>query len=158
MKKTIFLIVIISTFTSNSIIAQKTAFDLYKTATNDWKPSIFTKYIKDYADIDVDAILLNHYEMSAIEEEIKYHDHKYTEDFDEVIEAVDKGKKVFFFIENYVWGGVEEGTTFSGSWQRKMPMVSGFYLHNNKCFQNEGINYHCGKKSKAHETRFYIIN
>jgi len=153
-----FLMLVFILLLGYQVNAQQNAFEMYATATNDWKAAIFTKYIKDYANIDVDALLISYYDISTIEEELKFYNPKILEnDFEAAAEAVNSGKKVFFFIDKYVWGGLETGSTFSGSWQLKMPMCSGFYPSENKCFQNEGINYHCGKKESAHPVRFYIM-
>ncbi len=132
-------------------------FELYKQKDKTWRASIFELYAEQYADIDISKEMIDLWDLSTIEEEIKIYPHEETEDFDKAMQAIVNGNKVFFFIDNYVWGGLVEGSVMSGSWQRKMPLCSGFYPTQEKCFQNEGINYHCGKKEKSHPTHFIII-
>ncbi len=153
--KKILLFLFFSIFTL-SIFAQD-PFQLYIEKDADWYPSIFQIYIEQYADIKVNRYLIDEQNSETIKLALEQFDYKETEDFDEAINEVQHGKKVFFFIENFVWGGLEMGTTYSGSWQRQMPMCSGFYLYQKKCFQNEGINYHCGKKDNAHKVTFLIM-
>ncbi|MBN2664125.1 MAG: hypothetical protein JXR68_10790 [Bacteroidales bacterium] len=133
-------------------------FQLYVEKDTDWYPTIFQKYIEQYAGIKVNKYLIDENNTETIKIAIEQFDYTETKDFDQAIDAVQHGQKVFFFIETWVWGGLELGTVFSGSWQRQMPMCSGFYIHQKKCFQNQGINYHCGKKDNAHEVVFIIVN
>lgn len=137
--------------------AQQDAFSLYVEKDVDWYPSIFELYIKNYANLDVNKYLIDGQDITSIKFALGEFKHIETEDINEALSAAQEGKKVFFFIENWVWGGLEQGSTFSGSWQQQMPMVSGFYVYKKKCFQNEGLNYHCGKKENAHKTVFYIM-
>ncbi len=132
-------------------------FEMYIEKNKDWYPSIFQLYIEQYAGVEVNKYLIDSDNTESIKLALKQNNHKTTTDLDEAINAVQHGKKVFFFIETWVWGGLELGTTFSGSWQRQMPMCSGFYLHKKKCFQNQGINYHCGKKENSHDFCFIIL-
>ena len=132
-------------------------FELYVEKTDEWYPSIFQLYIKQYAGIRVNRYLIDPHDIESIKFALSQFKHKETDDFDEAITAVAYDKKVFFFIGTYAWGGLEKGTVFSGSWQRQMPLCSGFYLSQKKCFQNQGINYHCGKKDKARKVTFFIM-
>lgn len=144
---------------SQNLIAQtKSPFELYLEKDESWYPSIFQLYIKQYAGIKVNRYLIDAQDISSIENTISQFPHKETKDIDEAMRAVQTGKKVFFFVENYVWGGLELGSTYSGSWQRLMPLCSGFYLFKKKCFQNQGLNYQCGKPEKGHEILFFIMN
>jgi hypothetical protein len=136
----------------------KDPFALYVEKTKDWYPSIFQLYIQQYADIHVNRYLIDAQDIESIKFAIGQFKHTETSNIDKAIDAVSHGKKVFFFIGNYAWGGLEQGTVYSGSWQRQMPLCSGFYLFRKKCFQKEGLNYHCGKKTKAHKVIFYIMS
>lgn len=158
MKTKISLAIILLFFMLTNLKAQD-PFKLYKERDKSWNGAIFQIYIKQYAGIDVNKTMLEGGTTSDIENELIDNSGTLTTDMDKAIEAVINGKKVFFFIENAVFGGLERGTTFSGSWQKKFPLCSGFYIWNDsKCFQNEGLNYHCGKKDKAHEVRYVIMN
>lgn len=155
MKRTIiiFLFIVFSLFVN----AQQDPFALYVEKDADWYPSIFELYIKQYADIDVNKYLIEAQSTESIKFALEEFDHITTEDISEALMAAQYGKKVFFFVETWVWGGLEVGSVYSGSWQQQMPMCSGFYVHQKKCFQNQGLNYHCGKKDNAHKTTFIII-
>jgi len=134
-------------------------FKLYKERDKSWNAAIFKTYIKEYANITVNQVMLEGGSLEDIKTELIESSGKLTQSLEEAIEARAKGKKVFFFIENAVWGGLESGTTFSGSWQKKFPMCSGFYIWDeSKCFKNEGLNYHSGKKEKNNKVEFIIIN
>ncbi len=150
-------IVFLLFFALQSFAQTADPFELYVEKDVDWYPSIFQLYIEQYSGIHVNKYLISPQDIESIKMALEQFNYKETEDFDEAIKAVQSGKKVFFFIETYVWGGLEPGTTFSGSWQRQMPMCSGFYIYKKKCFQNEGINYHCGKKENAHKVTFLIM-
>ncbi len=143
----------ISNFAQNA-----SPFELYVQKSEDWYPAIYQLYIKQYTGINVNQYLIDAKNIEsiklAIADKMNY---KETSNIDEAMQAVQRGKKVFFFIDSYVWGGLEPGSTYSGSWQRQMPMCSGFYIYKKKCFQNEGINYHCGKKGQDYPITFYII-
>ncbi len=154
----ILLLTIISFFSLEAHSQSKDPFELYISKTVDWYPAIFQLYIKQYANLHVNKYLIDGQDISSIEMALEDFKHTTTNNFDEAIYAVQHGKKVFFFIESYVWGGLEQGTIFSGSWNRQMPLCSGFYVYKKKCFQNQGINYHCGKKEKAHKVTFLIMN
>lgn len=132
-------------------------FALYIEKEIDWYPTIFQAYIEQYSGIEVNKYLIDGNNTETIKIALEQFDYTETKDFDIAIDAVQHGKKVFFFIETWVWGGLELGTTFSGNWQRQMPMCSGFYIHQKKCFQNQGINYHCGSKDDADEIEFIIM-
>lgn len=137
--------------------AQQDPFALYVEKDVDWYPSIFELYIKQYADLDVNKYLIDGQDVNSVMLALDDYKHKTTEDVSEALQAAQYGKKVFFFIETWVWGGLEMGSTYSGSWEQQMPMCSGFYVYKKKCFQNEGLNYHCGKKENASKTVFVII-
>ena len=135
----------------------QTSFELYLEKEDNWLPAIYELYIKEYADIDVDKILIEEKSLASIYEVLLYEGPKETTDLDEAMTAVSEGKSVFFFVESYVWGGLDDGTTFSGSWQKNFPLCSGFYIYERKSFQNEGLNYHSGTKDNAYETKFLIF-
>jgi len=150
--------ILLTIFAFTSTKAQD-PFQMYKEKDLSWKGAIFKNYIKQYAGIDVSQVMLEGGTNIDLKSELLDNNGEITEDMEKAITAKASGKKVFFFIENAVWGGLEDGTTFSGSWQKKFPMVSGFYLWTeNKCFQNEGLNYHSGTKEKSHKVEFIIIN
>lgn len=153
------LLLIISSFFSLGLYSQsKDSFELYIEKDADWYPSIFQLYIQEYSNLRVNKYLIDGQDTESIKMALEQFKYKETNNFDAAISAVQRGKKVFFFVETYVWGGLEMGTTFSGSWNRQMPLCSGFYVYKKKCFQNQGINYHCGKKDKAHLVTFMIMN
>lgn len=158
MKTKLILGLLLAIFAFTNTKAQD-PFQMYKEKDLTWKGAIYKMYIKQYAGIDVNQVMLDGGTAADIKSELIDNSGELTEDMDKAISAQASGKKVFFFIENAVWGGLETGTTFSGSWQKKFPMVSGFYLWTaNKCFQNEGLNYHSGTKEKNHKVEFIIIN
>jgi len=158
MKKNNLFLVILLVISSLTSCAQD-PFVLYSQKDDSWNPAIFELYIKQYSGIDVDKILIEPKDLNSIKEVLKDFSYTETEDLDQAIDAVARGKKVFFFIETYVWGGLNSGTVQSGSWGREMPICSGFYIYEeDKCFQNEGINYHCGKKDQARKTVFFIMD
>ncbi len=132
-------------------------FELYIEKETDWYPSIFELYIKQYSDLDINRYLIDGQNITTIQYALEDFKHIKTEDVTEALDAVQSGKKVFFFIESFVWGGLEQGSVFSGSWQMFMPLCSGFYIYKKKCFQKEGLNYHCGKKENAYTVTFYIM-
>ena len=157
MKKNILIVSILLIISSLTSLAQD-PFVLYGQKDDGWNPAIFELYIKQYSGIDVDKIMIEPKDLNSIKDVLKDFSHTETEDLDEAIDAVERGKKVFFFIETYVWGGLNSGTVSSGSWGRKMPLCSGFYVYEaDKCFEDEGINYHCGKKETARKTVFLIM-
>lgn len=155
MKKSIFLVIIIFIIMPN--LFSQTSFELYEEKDDTWLPAIYELYIKEYAGIDVDKILIEEKDLNSIYEVLLYEGPTETTSLEEAIEAIDDGGKVFFFVESYVWGGLESGTTFSGSWQKSFPYCSGFYIYQRKSFQNEGLNYHAGTKDNAYETKFLIF-
>jgi hypothetical protein len=158
MKTKILSLTILFVLIFSGIKAQE-PFKLFIEKDKSWNASIFEIYIKQYCGADVNKTMLENAGTIDIQNELIDNGGKLTTDVDEAINAFAGGKKVFFFVENAVFGNLETGTIMSGSWQRKFPMVSGFYIWDeNKCFQNEGLNYHCGKKDNAHETRFVIMN
>ena len=158
MKKSTLFIIVLFIITSLTSYAQD-PFVLYGQKDESWNPAIFELYIKQYSGIDVDKIMIEPKESNSIKDILKDFSHIETEDLDQAMDAVAQGKKVFFFIETYVWGGLLPGTVNSGSWAREMPLCSGFYVYEeDKCFQNEGINYHCGKKDQARKTVFLIMD
>lgn len=154
MKKSVVFFILL--FSISNTFAQD-PFQIYIEKDIDWYPSIFQEYIEQYSGLKVNKYLIDNQNSESIKLALMQFDYKETTDFDEAIDAVQHGNKVFFFIETWVWGGLEMGTTFSGSWQRQMPMCSGFYLYQKKCFQNQGINYHCGKADNASEVVFLIM-
>lgn len=159
MKKTIILLANLLILGSLYLSAQN-PFEMYPQKDASWQPAIFELYISQYANIDVDKIMIEPKDVNSIKFALQLEDsYEFyeTEDIDEAMYAVANGKKVFFFIETYVWGGLNSGTVRSGSWGRDMPLCSGFYVYEQKCFQNEGINYHCGKKDDARKTVFMIL-
>jgi len=141
----------------NLSLAAQDPFILFTEKDQTWQASVFELYALQYAGIDISKDMIDLNDISTIEEEIKIYPHETTEEIDEAVKASASGKKVFFFIENYVWGGLEEGTLVSGSWEKNMPLCSGFYPGSGKCFKNEGLNYHCGKKETSFKTRFVIM-
>jgi len=155
MKKILFLSLFLS---FSPFLKSQDAFSLYIDKDIDWYPSVFQLYIEQYSGLHVNKYLIDGQSTESIKLALSQFNYTETNDFDQAIDAVQHGKKVFFFIETWVWGGLEMGTVFSGSWQRQMPLCSGFYIYKKKCFQNEGINYHCGTKDKANPVVFYIMN
>ena len=147
MKNLFFLIVVL--FVAITCTNAQDPFQLYPEKESSSQPSIFHLYIKQYADVSVVKIMLDPLSLSSIENELKELSHSETTDLDEAMAAVANGEKVFFFIETYVWGNLETETVHSASWDRAMPLCSGFYIYKQECFQNEGLNYHCGKKENA---------
>jgi hypothetical protein len=135
----------------------KDPFALYLEKDIDWYPSIFEIFIEQNAYVNVNKALIDKQDITTIENVLRDFKHIETTDFTVALSASQSGKKVFFFIGNFVWGKLEQGSIYSGSWQQQMPLCSGFYVHKKKCFQNEGINYHCGTKDKATPTNFIII-
>lgn len=154
----ILLFAITTLFSLDMNSQSKDPFELYIAHNIDWYPSIFQLYIEQYSNIHVNRFLIDAQDNSSIEYALEEFKNTKTSDFDVAIDAVQHGKKVFFFIGNYVWGGLEQGTTFSGSWNRQMPLCSGFYLYKKKCFQNQGLNYHCGAKNNSNPITFLIMN
>jgi hypothetical protein len=155
MKKTISIISFLIMITSSAF--SQTSFELYLEKEDNWLPAVYELYIKEYADIDVDKVLIEEKSLASIYEVLLYEGPTETNSLEDAIEAVENGKKVFFFVETYVWGGLESGTVFSGSWQKSFPLCSGFYIYERKSFQNEGLNYHSGTKDNAYETKFLIF-
>lgn len=156
--KKLFLITGLMLWTILSIAQSSSPFELYVEKDEGWYPSIYQMYIKQYSGIEVNRGIIDAKNIESIKLAIANKmNYKETSNIDEAMKAVQNGKKVFFFIDSYVWGGLEPGSTYSGSWKRLMPMCSGFYIYKKKCFQNEGINYHCGKKGHDHPMTFYII-
>ena len=140
------LTTIIAIFIASTILQAQNPFKLYKEKDKTWRASIFALYAKQYADIQISQTMIDYYDLTTIQDELSEYDNTTTTDVTKAVNAVANGQKVFFFIENAVWGGLETGIEFSGSWQINMPKCSGFYPTSDKCFQNEGLNYHCGKK------------
>jgi hypothetical protein len=122
-----------------------------------WKASILKTYINQYAGIEVNQEMLTDCGTWEILTELKEYPSEETEDIDIAISAAISGKKVFFFIENAVFGNLTQGTVMSGSWKRTFPICNGFYLWKQKAFQNEGLNYHCGTKEKNHPVKYLIM-
>jgi hypothetical protein len=133
-------------------------FKMYMDKDLTWKASILKTYIKQYANVDVNQEMLTDGGTWEIMSELKEFPSKETADTDSAMNAVNSGKKVFFFIENAVFGNLNTGTTFSGSWNRNFPLCDGFYLWTQKSFRNEGLNYHCGTKDKSHPVKYLIMN
>jgi hypothetical protein len=134
----------------------QSVFEKYKVSSNDDKSKIFVQYIKDYSGKESTPSVIFYDDISSIEEEL-VDSAEYTENIDKAIEAIDNGGKVFFFVDTYLWGGLESGTVTSGSWQRDFPYCSGFYLLSNKTFEHQGLNFHIGAKDKKPRIRFYIM-
>ncbi len=157
MKTKILFSIILLIISSLTIFAQD-PFELYLDKDDSWNPAIFELYIKKHSGIDVDKIMIEPHDINSIKDVLRDFSYKETENIDEAIKAVDAGNSVFFFIETYVWGGLNSGSVRSGSWDRDMPLCSGFYVHKeDKCFKDEGINYHCGKKENAKTIVFFIM-
>jgi|GEM_PF-2686908 hypothetical protein len=157
MKKKSQLILTIFAFSFTLVQAQD-PFKMYLEKDLTWKASILKTYIKAYAGVDVNQTMLEEGGTWEILSELKEFPSTETADIDSAMNAAENGKKVFFFIENAVFGNLTSETTFSGSWQRKFPMCDGFYLWKQKSFQNEGLNYHAGTKEKNHPVKFLIMN
>jgi hypothetical protein len=134
----------------------QSVFERYKVSKNDDKPKIFVQYIHDYSGKESTPSVIFYDDITSIEEEL-VDSSEYTENIDKAIDAIDKGCKVFFFVDTYLWGGLENGTVTSGSWQREFPFCSGFYLFSNKSFEHQGLNFHIGTKDKKPRIRFYIM-
>ena len=154
MKKLIIILLLFVFFGSS--YAQD-PFELYEEKDKSWNASIYELYIKQYAGIDVDKVMIDATDLTSIIFLLEEFPHETTTDINLAINAVDEGEKVFFFVETYVWGGLNTGSVKSGSWQMDMPLCSGFYIYEKKCFQNEGINFHCGKKETAREVTYVIM-
>ena len=157
MKKITFFTFIFLAVYSITALAQD-PFEYYMQKDESWQPTIFELYIKQYAEINVDKDLMEPRDLRSVKFVLEEFSHTETESLDEAVNAIDEGKKVFFFIETYVWGGLNTGTVKSGSWQMDMPLCSGFYIYEQKCFENEGLNFHCGKKENAKKIVFFIMH
>lgn len=140
-----------------SLNAQQDPFGLYVEKNEDWYPVIFEVYIKQYAGINVNKLLIDGQQIGSIISELKKFKPAQTKNITEAMTAAQYGKKVFFFIENWSWGSLEARSTYSVNWEQQMPMCSGFYVSKKKCFQHEGLNYHCRKKNES-EIIFLIFD
>lgn len=131
-------------------------FELYLEKDESWYPTIFKLYIQQYANIKINKYLLEKNDLSSIKNELKDYTEKTTNEIKEAINYKNDGYKVFFFVDNLLWGGIEDGTIYSGQWDNLMPQGSGFYIYKKRCFQNEGLNFHIRPKDSI-ELVFYII-
>ena len=157
MKTKPFFLFFVLIFAIISVKAQD-PFKMYTEKDLTWKASILKTYIKQYAGVDVNQTMLEEGGTWEILSELKEFPSAETADIDSAMNAAASGKKVFFFIENAVFGNLNTGTNFSGSWNRNYPLCDGFYLWKQKSFQNEGLNYHSGTKEKSHPVKYLIMN
>jgi len=156
MKKLFLFSLIFLLLPQTNLLAQN-PFELYSEKDASWRSSIYQLYIQQFADVKVGKVMIEGGDLTTIEDELIEKGGEKSQSMDEAISATEQGLKVFFFIENSVWGGIEQGTTRSGSWGIDFPYCSGFYVWRQKSFNNEGLNFHCGKKDKAHEVRYIIM-
>mgnify|MGYP000948453114 CR=1 FL=1 len=131
-------------------------FELYVEKDESWYPTIFKLYIQQYANIEVNKYLLEENDLSSIKNELNDYTEKITKDINNAIEYKNNGYKVFFFVDNLLWGGIDDGTIYSGQWLKLMPQGSGFYIYKKRCFQNEGLNFHIRPQDSI-QLEFYII-
>jgi len=134
----------------------QTLFEKYLIAKPEERPKIFADFISQTTGYQASAAVIYADDITTIEDEIVEQSIRCFS-LDSAMSAIEEGNKVLFFIDTYVWGRLEEGTTKSTSWDRYFPYSSGFYLFKSKSFQNEGLNFHCGTKEKNNNFRFYIF-
>lgn len=145
--------------TFNLSILLSNAQDPFESYVNNdaaWYPSIFQLYIQQYCGLHVNKYMIDATDLTSIEDLLEPNSSQKTTDINEAVNSVAEGKKVFFFIDNSVWGTVDAGTLYSGSWQKQMPLCSGFYISKKRCFQKEGLNFHI-KVEDNHLLVFYIM-